>query len=161
MTRCSRISIVAVAIFAAAALASLSATPAAAVDPSTDLKTRIAKQANGDYGNLVHANLSAGESKNFYLRVKSVVGSKVVAVMNPENKAGLSFKYFTIAGKNITAPVTGFNYDFTVKPGKARKFRIKIAASADDIDACAIFTLDDPSGYSQGIVALNQVVCAI
>jgi hypothetical protein len=131
--------------------------PADAVEPSKALKTQVAKQAGGPFGHRVRVNLGAGDVKNLYLRAKPLKAAPFTAHFTGESgPTDINIKYFKRNGKDITADVEDSGYSLKINPPKSKRLRVKLSAPSGGIVECLIFTNDDPKGFSNAIVAVNQ-----
>src|SRR5262245_8086923 len=87
-----------------AGLVAVAGGPAAA-GVSNDLLMKGAKKSSGPYSDGVQfPNFETGQTKNVYLKVKSLTGAKEDGDLLPFlHPAGLKVKFFTKDGTNITS----------------------------------------------------------
>jgi hypothetical protein len=136
----------------------LAAPVGAAVDPK--IKNKIAKQESGPYSDGVRVNLTNGGPAKFaYLKVKSETGSNEPASLRVLELPLNSFvKYYKDDGTNISDEVASVDgYEFTAKPDKAKRFRVKVKQVGPTLDACVLIRVfDDLDVAALALLGLNS-----
>src|SRR5262245_43123264 len=115
----------------------LAAPAHGAINPSEALRTKVARQKSGPYAEVIRINADQGEAKNFFLKTKSITGNSEEANFRREPPGEMTFKVFTLNGKDVTADVTGVEgYDFKVPAQKAKFLRVRISPTTPTVQGC-------------------------
>jgi hypothetical protein len=120
------------------------AVPAGAL-AGAQLQVRTAKKASGPYTQHTRLKIPDGEAKSGYVRVKSKLDKKVGATLSYELVAfsGPEYSFDWFKGKKkITADVNDDGYDFGLRPGKSKLFRMRIKAPTDAEHICVSANTD-------------------
>jgi hypothetical protein len=104
-----------------------------------DLKALVSKHEHGPWEPMFQdVNLDAGQARNLYLKVKVVHSDTSFSSLlwQHSDEHPYKTKYFK-GEQNITSDVNTFTsstpsgYEFTAKPDKYRKFRLKVISETD------------------------------
>jgi hypothetical protein len=126
---------------------------------------RTAKKPDGPYiDGIFNINLAAGRTKTLYLKAKNGTGEAADVVLGNDALFGAGYKpKWFYKGNNITQVVKEQDYDFTLKAGRVRKFRMTVKrAQVSDADACILSTLRKPDNShldTSFLQANNEIVC--
>jgi hypothetical protein len=124
------------------------------------LSVKTAKKADGPYAAITPIKVPDEEAKSAYVKVKSKAEKPVGATLSEERVAFSGPEYATDwfkGKKKITADLHDDGYDFTAKPGKTKRFRVRIKAPEGAEGLCLAAATDiggtaDAAGY----IAVNQ-----
>jgi hypothetical protein len=133
-------------------------TPAAHAGTS-DAKIVVSKHKSGPFDSSVHVNLSDGESRNLYLKVKNKGSDKIAFEMQDDPDSEVIQKWFTgfSGGSNITETVEN-DYNFTLEPDEVRRLRWKVKLISGS--ACVYTLLSwPPSNSDEVLAALDTTTC--
>jgi hypothetical protein len=126
---------------------------------------KLAKKASGPYDDGLGVAIPDGVTKTRYVRVRSTVEHNQAATLFEERQGdGPSYRVRWFRGKtNISKSVRQGGHEFTLKPVKARRFRVTIKAPEAAQPLC-LFTIvgvqpEDVSGL--GLSFINNAGCAV
>ena len=158
----TRRAVIALALVAACGF-SLGETASAAPVPKSDLvKLKVARHPDGPFRTCLRVNLVVDESKNVYIRVRSLSGQDESAVLDGivVNPGLFTVKYFRNSGTEITDAVLNtmppFGYEFVVHE-QPRFFRAKVKqamSNAVSLLSLSAFDVEDAASFAN--VPLNQ-----
>ena len=147
---------------AAVAGVGLTAGPSDAA-PVPDPSIKIAKKPDGPYThNPSTVNLSSGDKKTFYLKVKNGTDEKVLLYLQGSGPdEGFIPKWF-YKGTNITEDVNFGFYSFNVKPDRVRRFTMTVKRTLLSGPTACIYTNIEITGSFHDGVAVefnSDTVC--
>ena len=153
-----------VAVVVAGLLSVALAAPAdAGGEPSTLVRMKIARNANGPFKTQVHINLDLGHTKNAYLKVKSISGAdEPTSLFDGYDATEVTQRYFTKNGVEITDAVIDSGYTFDVKAGKLKVFRLRLKRTGDSTSQCWAIDSEDTEGAFSTVtvfVNLDDPIC--
>ena len=129
-------------------------------------KVKVAKQASGPYQTGLGVGVPDRATKTRYVRVRSTVAHNQAAALHEERQGGgpnYTVKWFR--GKtNISKSVRDEQgYGFTLKPDKARKFRVEIKAPQGAQPLCLIAAVgvQPESVFGLGLFFINEALCGL
>ena len=142
------------AIVVAGALGALAvAIPLSPADagpsPSTHVRIKISKHADGPFKETARLNIDVGKAKSAYLKVRSLTGNDEGAFLIDTNVvSNIVQRYFTKNGTEITSDVTGGGggYLFSAKGDKPKLFRVKVHRNGGGHRCWSIAVQDDAEG---------------
>jgi hypothetical protein len=133
--------------------AGLAVAPAVAGGPGTP-KVTGAKHKDGPYALTTHVKLK--RAKNVYVKVKSTHDQNQTATLTEGSvgpgDADYQVKWFR-GDEDISHDVQTSGYDFTLKPEKAKIFRVRVKPEADSPRKVCLFSnvqVDVPSTGTDG-----------
>ena len=152
-----RVQRAAVALLSVTALVTLTGPAAFAGGP---VKLGVSKQADGPFDSHAVATMDVGDAKNFYLKARNLTQNPFLAELDDQQtptNSSYTRKYFRNSD-NITADVTGSGYQFNLKPGHPKFFRVKVKrVDANTALFCLFGSLvTDGSGFGIIIVVHGQ-----
>ena len=126
--------------------------------PSEVVALKVGKSATGPFGAHVRVNIPSDESRNVYLKAKSISGEpEGAALIDNFVTTEVTRRYFTQNGLEITSSVLGDGYPFLAKP-KGRVFRLRIKRMNDPAEICwTIILVDEVAGNEERVtINVNQ-----
>ena len=137
---------------------------AASAGEAGELDAKLAKQRSGPFQHGLEINIADGTAKSVYLKVKNRTTEDAVAAelsqFLPEED--WVTKYFRRT-HNITAAVQSNGYNFDLRAGKAKLFRIRIKAPEAPDDTCVTSTVAslDLDGDFATVRVNGALLCAV
>jgi hypothetical protein len=135
-------------------------SPVGAGVPSVMIKMKISRSQNGPFAGVVEITLVDGQAKSSWVKVKSITGQNEPAQLEQNFfPKGYAINHFTKNGNKITDEVTSpEGYEFTVKAGKPKLFRVKVKQVEPDVDTCFFpRARDEVGGNTNTTIAVNLI----
>ena len=136
------------AVFAAMLGAAAIAAPALAGGAGAP-KVRTAKSAGGPYGKVTSLHVPNGESRTGYVKVISTVGEAQDATLTTgciliakRGECPIVTRWFK-GKKNISGDVHTTGYEFTLRPDRPKRFKVRFKATSD-ATRCIVARVDAP-----------------
>ena len=124
---------------------------------------KLAKKLSGPYQEELNTNVSEGQTRTRYLRVRSTEAQKRAAILREERAgvvgANIVTKWFK-GKKSITQDVHGDGYAFSLKAGAVKRFKIKVKLPEGVGEACILPSVESPAGFfGSAILWVNDPDC--
>ena len=134
-------------------------SPADAGLPSEKIRMKISRNDDGPFGTEVTLNLTEGQAKNAYLKIRTITGQNEPAQLEQTPiTEEFVINYFTKKGAKITNAVfSPGGYDFTVKPGKPKLFRVKVKQVEADVGNCFFPRARDDLMHNTNVFVLMNI----
>jgi hypothetical protein len=120
---------------------------------------------SGPYADGLGVAIPDGATKTRHVRVRSTVEHNQAATLFEQRQGlGPNYRVRWFRGKtNISQSVRQGGHEFTLKPDKARRFRVKIKAPQAAEPLCLIASVgvepESVSGY--GLFFINDALCSV
>jgi hypothetical protein len=139
------------------------AIPATAAHRGVFVKAEVAKHKDGPWKHGAHVQIPTGEKKSLYLRIKNVTSpaQSLDATLTEGTDGGPPdyrhtwFKGFA-GDTDISHDVQTSGYDFTLRHGKTKRFRVRVKAIDGSNPECLVAQWEVvPGGFTDNPIEVN------
>jgi hypothetical protein len=147
----------------AVALAVVAVAASANAHRGVFVRAEVAKHKAGPWKHGAHVQIPTGEAKNVYLRIKNVTSpaQSLDVTLTEGTDGGLPdyrhtwFKGFK-GDTDISHDVQTSGYDFTLRHGKTKRFRVRVKAIDGSNPECLLAQWEaQPGGFTDNPIVVN------